>query len=135
MRENAPACPKCGAKISGDAPQGLCPKCLLLQASSPTEATGSGARFGPEPPSIEALGVAFPQLDCWIDRTGRNGFRFQGASAEIGSIGRTQNSGGNAVRRSVIFRASVKKEIAATIHDPTPASISEELQYLLWFLT
>ena len=74
MRENAPACPKC-AKISGDAPQGLCPQCLLLQASSPTDATGSGARFGPEPPSIEALGVAFPQLEI-VGLIGRAGMGF-----------------------------------------------------------
>jgi hypothetical protein len=32
------------------------------------------------------------------------------------------------------FRARDKEEIAATIHDPTPASIAEELQYLVSIL-
>jgi RNA polymerase sigma factor (sigma-70 family) len=32
------------------------------------------------------------------------------------------------------FRARVKEQIAATIHDPTPASIAEELQYLVSIL-
>jgi formylglycine-generating enzyme len=31
-------CPKCGGPIPAEASQGLCPKCLLMQASLPTEA-------------------------------------------------------------------------------------------------
>jgi predicted amidophosphoribosyltransferase len=31
-------CPKCQAPLPANAPQGLCPKCLLAAAATPTEA-------------------------------------------------------------------------------------------------
>jgi serine/threonine protein kinase len=74
MNESPIACPKCGAGISADAPQGLCPKCLLQQASFPTAAT-SGARLRPDPPAIEALAAAFPHLEI-VGLIGRGGMGF-----------------------------------------------------------
>ncbi len=74
MSESIMACPKCGATISADAPQGLCPKCLLQQASFPTEAT-SGGRQRPEPPAVEAVSAAFPHLEI-LGLIGRGGMGF-----------------------------------------------------------
>ena len=51
-------CPKCGRPIPGEAPQGLCPKCLLLQASIPTE----GGKGRAAPPLAD-VAAAFPQLE------------------------------------------------------------------------
>ncbi len=56
------SCPKCGEAIPSEAPQGLCPKCLLVQASFPTE-TGGTPDQRPVPPSGEELTTAFPQLE------------------------------------------------------------------------
>src|SRR5437867_2647698 len=68
------ACPKCGAPIPAEAPQGLCPKCLLAQASKPTQA-GEGSRAHAAPPGREELRAAFPQLEI-LDLIGHGGMGF-----------------------------------------------------------
>jgi predicted Ser/Thr protein kinase len=55
-------CPNCGAAIPAKAPQGLCPKCLMAAAAVTTEAGHTGGKR-PEPPSLERLAAAFPQLE------------------------------------------------------------------------
>ena len=57
-------CPECGAVIPGNAPGGLCPKCLLAGAAVPTE-TGStpDAHHREPPPTISEMARAFPQLE------------------------------------------------------------------------
>src|SRR4051812_11927206 len=68
-------CPKCGAAIPPEAPQGLCPKCLLSQASFPTE-TGAGTRHSrPLPPSRDDLAKAFPHLEI-LELIGQGGMGF-----------------------------------------------------------
>lgn len=54
-------CPNCGAQIPPEAPQGLCPKCVLgSAATAPTQAIDprQGAL-----PSVETVRAAFPQLE------------------------------------------------------------------------
>ena len=68
------ACPKCGAPIPAEAPQGLCPRCLLLQASNPTEA-GTGADSKTPPPRQEELAAAFPHLEI-LELIGQGGMGF-----------------------------------------------------------
>src|SRR4030095_3427396 len=67
-------CPKCGEPISDEAPQGLCPKCLLLQDSVPNDA-GLGASSKPVPPTHEELARAFPQLEI-LELIGQGGMGF-----------------------------------------------------------
>src|SRR5215471_8143758 len=67
-------CPKCGAPIPAEAPQGLCPKCLLAQASAPTE-TGGPDETQSTPPSREDLSKAFPQLEV-VELIGHGGMGF-----------------------------------------------------------
>jgi serine/threonine protein kinase len=68
-------CPKCGAAIPPEAPQGLCPKCLLQQASFPTE-TGAITRHGrPAPPNRDELAGAFPHLEI-LELIGQGGMGF-----------------------------------------------------------
>jgi tRNA A-37 threonylcarbamoyl transferase component Bud32 len=67
-------CPKCQAPIPAEAPQGLCPKCVLAGAASPTEA-GIPATATSEIPSIARIAVAFPQLEI-IELIGRGGMGF-----------------------------------------------------------
>src|SRR5437867_1866833 len=55
-------CPKCGGPIPAEAPQGLCPKCLLVEVSIATE-TGQGAPAKSAPPAQAELAGAFPQLE------------------------------------------------------------------------
>src|SRR5512136_2690416 len=67
-------CPKCGGPIPAEAPQGLCPKCLFLQASTPTEA-GKGGSAKSAPPTHEELAAAFPQLEI-LGLIGQGGMGF-----------------------------------------------------------
>jgi serine/threonine protein kinase len=70
----AKRCPKCGEPIPAEAPQGLCPKCLLAQASIPTE-FGAGARPKSIPPPRDVLAAAFPQLEI-LELIGQGGMGF-----------------------------------------------------------
>src|SRR5437879_12732402 len=74
ISSQAKFCPKCGGPIPVEAPQGLCPKCLLLQASIPTEA-GKGATSQSAPPAHEELVAAFPQLEI-LELIGQGGMGF-----------------------------------------------------------
>jgi len=63
-------CPQCGAELPADAPEGVCPKCLLKMGlgtegdaqpgSEPAETTPWGSRFAP--PTPQQLAEHFPQL-------------------------------------------------------------------------
>ena len=55
-------CPKCQVSLPANAPQGLCPKCLLAAVAAPTK-TGQPANTSPAPPSLETVAAAFPQLE------------------------------------------------------------------------
>jgi serine/threonine protein kinase len=67
-------CPKCGAAIPAEAPQGLCPKCVLGGAAHSTEA-GVAATATGEIPTIERIAAAFPQLEI-LELIGRGGMGF-----------------------------------------------------------
>ncbi len=55
-------CPKCDGTIPADAPQGLCPLCVLAGAAAPTDGgIRSNARL--TAPSIETVAAAFPQFE------------------------------------------------------------------------
>ena len=71
MSNESKSCPKCGAAIPDEAPQGLCPRCLLAVVSVPTEggATGAGRAV---PPPIHELAAAFPQLEI-LELIGQGG--------------------------------------------------------------
>lgn len=58
-----PICPRCGAALAADAPQGLCATCLLQQGiGSESTAVGAGeGRF--VPPAPAELAEQFPQLE------------------------------------------------------------------------
>ncbi len=68
------ACPRCEAPIPAEAPQGLCPRCVLAGAANPTEA-GVPATATGEIPSIPRLAAAFPQLEI-VELIGRGGMGF-----------------------------------------------------------
>lgn len=63
-------CLKCQAELPSNAPQGLCPKCLLAAAATPTEA-GQSPRKTP-PPSLASVAEAFPNLEI-IELIGQGG--------------------------------------------------------------
>ena len=65
-------CPKCGAPVPSEAPQGLCPRCVLAEVAvdqphPPTHAT--------DVPSLERVAKAFPQLEI-VELVGRGGMGF-----------------------------------------------------------
>jgi tRNA A-37 threonylcarbamoyl transferase component Bud32 len=55
-------CPQCGSAIPVEAPQGLCPKCVLAGAAAPIETVTTPAHRAPPPP-LETVQAAFPQLE------------------------------------------------------------------------
>jgi tRNA A-37 threonylcarbamoyl transferase component Bud32 len=67
-------CPKCGALVPQDAPQGLCPKCVLAGAASPADAPIPPTSTA-EIPSLERVAAAFPQLEV-LELIGRGGMGF-----------------------------------------------------------
>src|SRR4051812_29440199 len=74
MTSEPKQCPKCGAPIRAEAPQGLCPKCLLAQASISTDVGSQGASK-PAPPKLEEIAAAFPQLHI-LELIGQGGMGF-----------------------------------------------------------
>src|SRR5689334_20068836 len=84
-------CPHCGAELPADAPEGVCPRCVLQMAlGSAPAVVGSGAaadasRATPDaarqatvvggsfvPPSVEELANLFPQLEI-LELLGKGG--------------------------------------------------------------
>jgi tRNA A-37 threonylcarbamoyl transferase component Bud32 len=65
MNESLPTnrCPHCNATLPAEAPQGLCPRCLLLGVAAPTEAGATTSDPRLSPPDVDTLAQAFPQLD------------------------------------------------------------------------
>ncbi len=62
METTSNVCPKCGGTIPSEAPQGLCPHCVLAGAASPPE-TSAGSSGSVAPPPLETVAAAFPQLE------------------------------------------------------------------------
>jgi serine/threonine protein kinase len=62
-------CSRCGADL-GDAPEGLCPRCLMAEAMQPTQAGDAAASMPALTP--EELAPYFPQLEI-IECLGRGG--------------------------------------------------------------
>lgn len=77
----APRCPECGQNLPPDAPEGLCPQCMLKaglqsQTGAGLEPLGtvsySPASAGFAPPSLEAMARHFPQLEV-LEMLGKGG--------------------------------------------------------------
>jgi tRNA A-37 threonylcarbamoyl transferase component Bud32 len=75
----AARCPECGAALPADAPEGLCPQCLLkgvinsahdAARSAPAQATAPYG--GATAPSVEELAPLFPQLEI-LELIGQGG--------------------------------------------------------------
>jgi serine/threonine protein kinase len=64
-------CPNCGAPLSEQAPQGLCPKCLFARLAVATE-DGAGAAAQAPSQTPEELSPHFPQLEI-LECLGRGG--------------------------------------------------------------
>ena len=71
--EAAKICPICGRPAVPDAPQGLCPECLMksgFDTRAPGEAQGHQSGF--VPPPIEQMARLFPQLEI-LELLGQGG--------------------------------------------------------------
>jgi len=73
LESSVKTCPQCLTSIPPDAPQGLCPHCVLLGAMMSTDAGKPVSRN--EPPELNALREAFPHLDI-LGLVGRGGMGF-----------------------------------------------------------
>lgn len=66
-----PQCPQCQAPLSEDAPQGLCPACLMAMASLPTDQ--DTLPLGPgDLPELADIAAAFPDLQI-VEKIGQGG--------------------------------------------------------------
>lgn len=77
MSEASKNCPQCNAPIPEEAPEGLCPKCLLLGANTDTGPGFTGTLRIPKPdaPSVKQLADAFPQLEI-LELIGQGGMGY-----------------------------------------------------------
>jgi serine/threonine protein kinase len=57
------SCPKCGAVLPSDAPEGLCPKCLMAEAMQPTIVSDASKPKHSAILSAEELAPFFPQYE------------------------------------------------------------------------
>jgi serine/threonine protein kinase len=66
-------CPKCGAAVPANAPEGLCPRCLgALNLEPDTLLSGAETSAASAPPPAAELGPLFPQLEL-LGLIGRGG--------------------------------------------------------------
>jgi len=78
MSETSSKCNRCGAPLPPDAPEGLCPRCLVaLNLATQTEVTGETDPHGPavskSPPApVSEIAKLFPQLEI-LECLGRGG--------------------------------------------------------------
>jgi len=59
---NPSSCPKCGTLIPEGAPQGLCPKCVLMGVATATQSVAPPSKNTP-PPSVAEIAAHFPELE------------------------------------------------------------------------
>jgi predicted Ser/Thr protein kinase len=74
MSTDTKTCPKCGGAVPADAPQGLCPACVLAGAATQTE-HGIIPSASEDVPSLTRVAAAFPQLEI-LELVGRGGMGF-----------------------------------------------------------
>ena len=73
-------CPQCGAEVPGDAPQGLCPNCVLKAGFQPDSVLQTGSESASigcfdahfTPPTPAELAPYFPDLEI-LELIGRGG--------------------------------------------------------------
>jgi serine/threonine protein kinase len=65
-------CPSCGKPLAADAPQGICPECLMKAGFGTASGTEGGRDAGFVPPPVEAIAKLFPQLEV-LELIGRGG--------------------------------------------------------------
>ena len=59
---NSSSCPKCETPIPAGAPQGLCPKCVLLGVMSETQSVAPPSKNMPQP-TVAEVAAHFPELE------------------------------------------------------------------------
>jgi predicted Ser/Thr protein kinase len=65
-------CARCNAPVPANAPEGLCPRCLLLRVAEPTDPGLPDSEPAPTPPPLETVAAAFPQLEV-LELIGQGG--------------------------------------------------------------
>jgi predicted Ser/Thr protein kinase len=65
-------CPSCGKPLAADAPQGICPECLMKAGFGTASGSEGGGNVGFVPPPVEAIAKLFPQLEV-LELIGRGG--------------------------------------------------------------
>jgi Protein kinase domain len=65
-------CPSCGKPLAADAPQGICPECLMKAGFGTASGSEGGGDAGFVPPPVEAIARLFPQLEI-LELIGRGG--------------------------------------------------------------
>lgn len=74
MSESGRKCPRCGVEVPGDAPRGLCPRCVMVGATSEAKPGGAPVEAG-EMPTVGRVQEVFPQLEI-LEAVGRGGMGF-----------------------------------------------------------
>ena len=70
--ETMRVCPSCGKPLAADAPQGICPQCLMKAGFGTASGAEGSSDPGFVPPTVESLGQLFPQLEI-LEFIGKGG--------------------------------------------------------------
>jgi serine/threonine protein kinase len=65
-------CPSCGKPLAADAPQGICPECLMKAGFGTASGTEASGAAGFVPPPVETMARLFPQLEI-VELIGQGG--------------------------------------------------------------
>ena len=128
-------CPRCGADLAADAPEGLCPQCLLQVGIQTQSQPPTTSEAGFTPPRIAELNDLFPQLE-FLDLLG-TGVRV--TSIDPGLV-ETEFSivrfHGDAARAASVYRdltpltaADVAESVLYAITRPDRVSVAEITLY------
>jgi serine/threonine protein kinase len=75
LKVKSASCPKCGTTLTPDAPQGLCPRCVMaagFETQTETQPAGEGDRDRTASPALEELAKHFPQFEI-LELLGKGG--------------------------------------------------------------
>ena len=125
MNNDPIQCESCGAVLDSAAPGGLCPRCLMAGAMQPTEPSIGVVR---QPPSIDTVQAAFPQLEVleFIGQGGM-GWVFKARQPKLNRFVALKLLPSSLAERDAAFAGRFEREgqLLARLHHPNIVAVHD----------